>query len=516
MEDFLQPHMTLARMTTAPVPRRYLALWFRWLPCELARRNATPPDGALFALVARTGNAMRLTAVDAHAHRAGLMAGMTLADARARCPDLVTLPDDPAAPPCALEQLAACMTNLTPSIAVDPPDGLILDITGCAHLFGGEVPLVEQAIAVTGLTTHHALGDRPAIARALARYGNGDVQALPVRALELSDKALAGLHRAGLFTLGDLAVRPMAGLAARFGAEAVTALRAIIGETERPVSPRQPRAPIRALARFAEPIARTETMLQIIEQLLQQTAQQMEARALGGRRFVVVLERSDGVKRQLEVETGQPVRDPAPVMRLLRERIDTFADPIDPGFGFDAILLAVPRTEPLAPQQIALLGSPSTNDSVTALIDRLMTRLGPAHVRRLAPRNTHIPEAAQHLLPAMDAAPELWPPSADRPLRPLFLFDPPQPIEVISSVPDGPPLRLRWQGKVHQLSLAEGPERIAAEWWQHPQGHLSGTISLTRDYYRVEDVEGHRLWVFRHGLYDEVAQPRWYVHGLFA
>lgn len=474
-------------------------------------------------LTIRAGNATRLAAVDVQAQKLGLCVGMTLADARARYPALAVQPCDPEADARLLDCLAAEMVRFTPMVALDPPDGLVLDTTGCAHLFGGEEVLARQAVAATGLSTHHAFGSSSASARALARFGdpfgNGDEAAalrhLPVAALELEPDALLALRRAGLTTLGELEKRPLKVLEARFGKTASLRLRQVMGDTDSPIVPRRSLPPVRVEARFAEPLIRTDDALEVIEDLLRQAAQQLEQRQQGGRRFVVQLERSDGAKRRLAVETGLPVRDPAVVMRLLRERIETLSDPLDPGFGFDAIRLAVPRAEPLKPRQAGLEGDDSAmEDSVSALIDRLGTRLGSNRVLRLRPRDTHIPEIAQGLIPAGPPGKEAWP--APRLPRPLYLFTPPQPIEAMAEVPDGPPRRFRWRGELRDIRLAEGPERIAAEWWRKMDGHHSGTGGLTRDYYRVEDEQGRRYWVFRHGLFEEQQGPRWYIHGLFS
>lgn len=517
--------------------RRYLALWFPWLPCEVAtRQREISPDmpPAPFALVMRTGNALRLAATDPISAQQGLKPGMTLADARARCPDLATSPHDPAADAAELERLAALMMRFTPMVASEPPDGLMLDITGCGHLFGGDDALARLAREDAGLRSRHAIAGHAAAARALARFGAAGaaeqaIGSLPVAALELPGASLAGLHRAGLMTLGDLARRPMAGIAARFGADAVTRLRAILGEVERPITPRREETPIRAGARFAEPVRHVDDALEVIETLLGTVARQMEQRQLGGRRFAVRLERGDGARRHLAVETSTPLRDPAPVMRLIRERIDHLADPIDPGFGFDAIALAVPRTEPLAAQQRALDGDDLLQDDVASLIDRLATRLGPDAVRRLHPQDRHIPESAQRWLPATATPPTQWPADGNgtAPLpRPALLLDPPERITTIAEVPDGPPLQFHWRGQSYRVRLAEGPERIAPEWWRSMDGHAGGSgaddvrIGFTRDYYRVEDSAGHRFWVFRHGQFGERADlpetPPWYLHGLFA
>ncbi|WP_254914372.1 Y-family DNA polymerase [Sphingobium sp. Z007] len=482
-------------------------------------RSPEPGGPDPLALVTRVGNALRLTAVDALAVEQGLAVGMTLADARARCPTLVTRPADPVADAHALDRLLEAMRHFTPMVALDAPDGLILDISGCSHLFGGARSLAQQARAMAGHVSRHAFGPNAMAARALARHGGrgSDVAALPVAALELDDGALAALRQAGLRSIGDLAKRPMGMIAARFGEQAVTRLRQILGEAPSPIAPRCAAAPIRAEARFPEPIARTEDVMDVIEDLLDQAARQMEARKLGGRRFVIRLLRSDGARQGLAIETGQPVRDPAAVLRLLRERIDTMADPLDPGFGFDAVLLAVPRVEPLAERQQAMDGEArAAEDGIVALIDRLGIRLGPDNVRRLQPCDRHIPEGAQRLLPATQSRQQPWPIVEDRPPRPLLLFDPPQPVAVIAGVPDGPPQRFRWRDHLHEVRLAEGPERIAAEWWRRRDGHQPGGAGKTRDYYRIEDSDGRRYWMFRHGLFGEEVEIRWYLHGLFA
>jgi protein ImuB len=252
-----------------------------------------------------------------------------------------------------------------------------------------------------------------------------------------------------------------------------------------------------------------------IETLLEQAARQMAKSYRGGRRFEVLLFRTDGLVRRLRVETGLPSRDVALVMRLFRERIEALSDPIDPGFGFDLVRLSVPLLEELAPVQLPLEGGALAEGELAALIDRLSTRLGRGRVRRLVARDTHCPEQAELALPAVDAGkPGMWPlpEPGEPPLRPIHLFDPPQPIEVMAEVPDGPPMRFNWRRVQHDVIRHEGPERIGALWWRRADNG-----GLTRDYYRVEDRQGRRFWIFRHGLYGaEAKNPGWYVHGLFA
>lgn len=474
-------------------------------------------------------SALRLVAVDQAARSLGLEPGMALADARARVPELQAVERDEAADRTWLERLTDSCIRYTPMVALDASDGVILDVTGCTHLFGGERGLatdVERRMAMLRMTVRLAFAGTPRAAHALARYQAlpvkdeaAAIRRLPVTALELEPEATQGLLRAGLKTVGELANRPMTTIAARFGAGAVTALRELLGEAARPIEPRIPQAPVLAERRFAEPVARTEYALQVLGELAAEAARQLEERGQGGRRFEAHFFRSDGLVRPLRVETSRPSRDPALVMRLMNERVEGLSDPIDPGFGFDLIRLAVPVTEPLAVTQFKLEGGAAREAGVAALIDRLSTRLGRERVRRLVPQDTHIPEQMQLALPAVEADQPAasWPKPAagEPPLRPLHLFDPPQPIDVIAEVPDGPPHRFRWRRKFHEVKRFEGPERIASEWWKRKDGAVD-RAGLTRDYYRVEDARGRRFWVFRHGLFEEKPDPKWYLHGLFA
>jgi protein ImuB len=487
-------------------------------------------DEPPIAFTTSVGNAVRLAAVDLAAARLGLHAGLPLADARARVPELEVHPQDDHADLDWLERLADGCVRYTPSVALDPPNGLVLDIAGCVHAFEGERPLaadVEARLARRGVLVRHAFGDTPEVACALARFAGAPapdekraVRRLPVAALGLDEDATGALARAGLKTVGDVMTRSLATIAARFGEAAATAVRRLNGEVHRPIAPRVATPPIGVERRFAEPIARTDYALEVIASLADEAARLLGERHQGGRRWEVRLFRADGQVQRLRVETGQPTRDVALLMRLFRERIDALADPLDPGFGYDLIRLDIALAETLGASQLQLEGGKLVQGSAEAagmaeLVDRLSTRLGRERVRRFAPRDSHIPEQAELMLPA--AAPPMvgaWPaPDAgEPPLRPIYLFDPPQRIEqVMHEVPDGPPRRFRWRRTVHDVARAEGPERIAGEWWRRHDATIP-----TRDYYRIEDRRGRRLWIFRHGLYAEQDDPAWYVHGLFA
>ncbi len=517
----------------ASTPRRYLALIFPWLPIE--RLRSTRPH--LFAgraevpvaFTARVGNAVRLAALDLCATRLGLEPGLTLADARARVPALEVFPHDPHADLDWLERLAEACGRYTPTVALHPPDALTLDVAGCTHAFEGERFLaadVERRFARRGVLLRHAFGDTPEIAGALARFAGapapdekGAVRRLPVAALGLDEDGTAALCRAGLKTVGDVMARPLAGIAARFGEPAATAVRRLTGEARSPVSARVIVAPVITERRFAEPVTRTEHVLEVLGLLAGEAAATLERRRHGGRRWEARLYRADGAVHVLRVETGRPTREVALLLRLMRERIDALADPLDPGFGYDLIRLLVPLAEPLDAAQLRLEGGATREAGTQALVDQLSTRLGAARIRRFVARDSHIPEQAELTLPANAAtatatASVTWPEPqpGEPPLRPIHLFDPPQVIDqVFSLAPDGPPQRFRWRRTLHEVARAEGPERIAGEWWRRQE-----TPVPTRDYYRVEDRRGRRLWIFRHGLYDERESPRWYIHGLFA
>jgi protein ImuB len=470
----------------------------------------------LVAFTDREGNAVRVTALSPEARRAGLTAGLTLADARARVPELVAIERDHGAEARLLARVVVQGGRYTPMVAAEPPDGVVLDIQGCTHPFGGERGLARdlvRRITAQGIACRLGAGDTPEAARARSRFADspgGDLKVLPVEALEHSREVTVALRRAGLKTIGDLACRPRAMLAARFGDLALRLTR-LLGEEDRRITPERPLPPVFALRNFAEPIARTEHALAVLEELLREVRVTLLERHDGGRRFVVRLFRSDGAVPGLAIETGRPVRDPALVMRLFRERLEALADPIDSGFGFDCVRLDVGAIEPLAPRQDGLEGEDGDTEPLAELIDRLAARLGAENVQRIAPVDSHIPECAARLVGPQAGVKWEVATEGEPPLRPLTLLDPPHRVEVLHGLPEGPPRRFTWKAHVHDVAHWDGPERIGAEWWRRSDG-----AGLTRDYYRVEDGAGHRFWLFRHGLASERLHPDWYLHGLFA
>lgn len=457
------------------------------------------------------------------AAKLGLQPGLMLAEARARVPGLAVQAHDPQADAALLGKVVKLCGRYTPSVAPHPPLETILDITGCAHLHGGEEALQADLIVRIrniGLTAQSALATTPDAARALARFGGNDIHALPIAALKVESETRQALRRAGFRRIGDLAELPRAPLAARFGSDLVRLLARLLAEEDPHIVPHHSPEPIREEMRFAEPIRRTQDMLDAIEMLAARAMPRLAERDEGARALAVRLHRSDGHIAGLLVETGAPTRDPALLLRLLQERIDNLADPLDPGFGYDSVEIAIPHAEALAQQQEQLEPESVPSPDIGPLLDRLAVRHGPSGIMCFAAGDSHVPERAGILHPFHTPLHKQagWLPilAGDPPSRPLLLFDPPQRLQVIAAVPDGPPRQFRWRGGGYRVVRQEGPERIAPEWWRRRDGH-SENPGLSRDYYRVEDDRGHRFWLFRHGLYErETGDPHWYLHGLFA
>jgi protein ImuB len=467
-------------------------------------------------VIEKQRGALRIVALAPLACALGLTPGMALADACARVPGLAVFAHDPAADRALLMWLVDACERYTPTVAAAGDAALVLDLTGCLAERGQDEAEVARDLAARlarrGLRARLAHAATPDAALALARFGAADVASLPVAALDLGGDVHLALTRAGLRTIGDLAARPRAPLAARFRRALPVRLARLLEEDDRRITPHRTPPAVRAEQSFAEPMATLAPLLEVIGMLAGRLERQLVERGGGGRRFEAVLFRTDGHAARLSIACGKPLRDPKAIVRLFAERLESLADPLDPGFGYDMVRLAAPLVENLDHGQPDLAGEDAAQADLAPLLDRLRVRFGPDSVSRFRPRDEHLPEYAAIRAPA-DAGPFAWPrpEPGEPPLRPLFLYDPPQRVSVIAEVPDGPPRRFGWRGQQHRVVRHEGPERIAYPWWKHPEGH-----GPTRDYYRVEDDMGQRFWLFRHGLYSESDNPDWYIHGLFA
>jgi protein ImuB len=525
---------------------RFLCLWFDRLATDrasLSLPRTSPPSKAPLVLFEKRANALRLTALDRAAEAEGLAAGMMLTDARAQAPNLRALEADPAADAAWLAAAAEACRRYTPALALDAPDGLMLNVTGAADLFGGEASLVETIAARfrgRGFSLRPGLADTPGLAWALARYSDAPIAApgeretalapLPVGALGLSDEAAHVLRRLGLRTVGQLLSGPRAPLAKRLGEETLERLDQVLGARACALDLKLEIPPYLVERRLPSPMVQTEEVLIRIRQLARRLGLRLEGERLGARGFRLELHRVDGAVKQLEVWASLPLRAPHRVAALFVERIAALNEGLEADYGFDLVRLEALRPQALTDRAMNLLPDQADGEvKFAALIDRLSARLGPGAVRRLEPApQTRLPERSARAVPFDPAAPAAWTaePLRDEgaPLRPITLFDPPQPILVTAEVPEEPPSQFIWRKVRHLIAAAEGPERIDREWSR-------STERRVRDYYRLEDEAGRRFWVFREGRHwgetdqdrhedqpepPEPPPPQWFLHGLFA
>ncbi len=507
-----------------------LSLWLCRLSTDRIARSREP--SAPLVVTGKRANIEVVTAVDEAAERLGLSPGIALAQAHAMSPSIETTAEDIEADVALLESIADWCLRYTPLVACDPSDGLLLDITGCAHLYGGETRLVadlSNRLDRAGFAYSLAIAGTIGAAWALAHFGKpgsypcGNERALlaplPLPALRLPADTVAGLARVGLKRIDDILDFPRAPLTARFGSQVLSQLDRALGLEHEPLTPRLPVAPYVAEQRFAEPIAREEDVLAVTLRLARRLQIALERRGDGARRIELSLFRTDGVVRRIAAGTSRPSRNPEDIRALFVERFAGLNDELDPGFGFDMARLSVLVAEPAPPEQIGI-GRGEDTAELCRLVDRLSARLGTRRVRRLIAQDSHIPEIAETALPAQMlngdhgwTAFRRYRDDSELPPRPLRLLARPEPIDAVAEVPDGPPLRFRWRRALHEVVAAEGPERIDGAWWSEHGGP-------SRDYFRVEDRSGLRFWLFRTGLYRDLAQstgePKWFMHGTFA
>lgn len=486
-------------------------------------------------IAAKEKNAIVIVAVDDTAARIGLEPGIPLANARAMCPDLNVIDEDKAADSQTLNAIADWCDRFTPLVALDPPHGLFLDVTGCSHLFGGEramMNLLCRLLIDQGFAVNAAIAGTPACARTLTRGikaaivpdgGEAEaVRALPLFALGAADEITRGLRRAGLKTIGDVAGREPHEITARFGAGFTALLQQALGQGDHPISPRKPAPDYVVEKRFPEPVASDVTIAATLDWLAQMLISVMERDGKGARRLEASFFRTDGTVFLISVEAGRPVTQTRTVARLFREKLDALADPLDPGFGFDLIRLSASHAETVLQEQRDLDAHAHDGDELAGLIDRIAARIGARRVIVYLPQDTHIPEqgalpvSAQHYLDKAFAATWAARVESEPPLRPLRMFDPPEPVEVMAMFPDGPPAKFKWRRVSHRVVHMEGPERIAMEWWRLVS-EAASREGYTRDYFRVESEEGGRFWLYRHGIYKrEVREFGWFMQGIFA
>ncbi|MGV2496200.1 DUF6504 family protein [Pelagerythrobacter aerophilus] len=515
-------------------PRRILSVWLprlaidRWRLGEGCARGEGP-DAEPLALIAETAHGPRIDAVNDAGRAAGARRGMMLADARTLCPHLKVAPSDPAGDLAFLEKLAVWAQGWGPWSALDAPDGLVVDVTAVAHLFGGEARLLadaQAAFARRRLIARLAIAPTAGAAWALSHFGPerailqpGDdaatcLRELPVAALRLDDEVLVVLRRLGLKRLGDLHGIGRGALHRRFrnrkspAANPLIRMDQLLGRVSEPLLPVIPQQAPLAQRRLLEPIRHRELLDQVVADLAGDMGRELEGKGQGARRLELGLWRVDGEVVVRHLELSAATRDPAHMCRLFSAKLED----VDAGFGIEMVRMRASWTEPLALEQGDIETAAETQGtSLSACIDRLTVRLGEKAVHRPVVHASHMPERAQRWRPPLEREP-----AAQEDLRfharPLKLLDRAEKIAVLYATPDGYPKAFRWRGQVREIARVEGPERIAPEWWR------SKSTARLRDYYRIEDTTGCRYWIYRHGLPDDGrgGLPDWFLQGLCA
>jgi protein ImuB len=531
---------------------RILFIWLPNLAIERWRKTSDCAPDAPVVLTVEGTHGLVIHAVTREAAERGARVGARLTDARALDPSLVAIPANLEDDAVFMRRLASWAQRWSPLVEIDKPDGLRLDVTGVAHLFGGETGLVgdiHKRLRRLGLTAQIAIAPTAAAAWALAHHSPSicapdELEAkcapLHVSALQLDPETVRTLERLGLKTIGALTGVPRLALARRFrGAEdVVDALDRMLGRKTEPLTA-EPINPLpRALLKLEEPAAHPEAASQGLERLIPELVRQLQERHLGARKLSLTGYRVDGSTAIASVATAIPSREPKHLQRLLADK----AAALNPEFGFDAFALTAEWAEHLSSAQDSLVEEPGGERELARLIDRLTVKLGPRAVRRPQAEESHLPERASRWaaavfpslsreglgvgggpaasMPAREllqphraasSAPTPNPSPEGEGKRPQRLLDRPEAIDVIYATPEGMPRRFRWRRAVHDIARAEGPERIAPEWWRQP------SRARLRDYYRIEDEEGRRYWIYREGLAGDGrgGPPNWFIHGLF-
>jgi protein ImuB len=497
--------------------RRILSLWFPRLASErsLRERGAEGP----FALVLRAGNRDHLHCLNPAAETRGLQRGLALADARAFCPDLVTRPADLAAEAGFLRALCRWMERYAPFVAREGADGLVADITGVAHLFGGEAALradLTARLARAGLTVTAGIAGTRGAAHALARHGGGIAAAgaegaalrpLPVSALRLDHETVEGLGRLGLKRIGDLMGLPRGPVARRFGQGVFLRLDQALGASAEPLSPDRAEPHFGVRMALPEPIGLLRDVEAGLLRLLVRLCAALARHETGARRLRLEMRRVDSSDAVVEIGLARPMRDPQRILALFRKGIDE----VDSGFGIERLRLTAPLVEPLPPEQYGR-PRPAGDEPLADLVTRLGNRLGFGRIRVFHPEDSHIPERSFSSRPfaslsaatAQPGAP--WPVGPERPVT-IFAPEPVFPAPEIAEGPVTPPARFVWRRMQMATARATGPERIAPEWWSDDPAWRGGL----RDYWKVETRQGRRLWMFH-----TPQAPGWHVQGEFA
>jgi protein ImuB len=501
---------------------RVVSLCLPFLPTDRIRRaDATLPVETPIAVIARSGSKRSVVAVDHAALKTGVRIGMAASKAQAMIVGLHMVDADPTGDAATIHRLSLwVLRQYTPIVAMDLPDGIVLDTEGADHLRGGEELMLSglvNALRARGLHARAAIADSWAAAYALARTSTrettivpvgetaGAVVGLPISSLRLPSDIVSGLRVLGFNTVGELSATPRAPLALRFGPELGRRLDQMFGRLAEPIDPIRSPELVEVARAFSEPIAAAETIARYVGRLVVDLCSELEQRGLGVRRADLLIHRVDNTLQALRAGTAKPVRDIRRLTKLLCDRIEQ----IDPGFGIEKLSLTATMIEPLAERQALSSLVEDTIADVTPLLDVLGNR-GGQRLYRLAPVPSDVPERnVQMIRPAAEEGGASWPTRWPRPVR-LFLH--PEEIEVIALTPDHPPASITWRGKRRRIRRGDGPERVFGEWWRR-----DAEMEAVRDYYAIEDDDGNRFWVYRcgDGVDPATGNAKWFLHGIF-
>lgn len=495
-----------------------MAIWFPQLLAEGMLRRRPHLKDTLFVVAAPDHGRMRITAVCPAAQKQGISVGMAVADARALVANIQVLDDEPQLPLQLLIGLGNWCIRYTPTVATDTPDGLLLDVSGCAHLWGGEEKYaadIQNRLKRFGYTTRIAIAGAVGAAWALARYGKqplalaqpGEERValfpLPPAALRLEPATIERLQKLGLYTIGHFINMDRSVLRRRFGVGLPDRMDQAFGWKDEPLMLLQPIEPYQERLPCMEPVMTRRGIEIALQQLLHTLCERLVKEGKGLRKAVFKAYRVDGEIQQIEIGTHLLSQQATHLFKLFELKIDQ----IEPALGIELFVLEVRGVENARCSQEALWHNSTLNDTRLAeFLDQLTGKLGKGIVHRYLPDEHYWPERSAREAKELTEQPATaW--REDRP-RPIRLLRNPELVEVAAPIPDYPPMHFRHKGQLHTIKKADGPERIESEWWIAEGEH--------RDYYIVEDETGARYWLFRLGHYTGDRPHRWYLHGFFA
>jgi protein ImuB len=496
--------------------KRFVSIWFRNLSTDWFSLRQPALKHVPFVLRTPSHGRMIISAANAAAVQKGISIGMVLADARALIPDLEVQDDKPDLIEKLLKRLAEWSIRFSPVVATDSPDGLLLDVTGCSHLWGGDrqyLSDIEKKLSTRGYDVRAAIADTPGVAWAVARFGNESLIAhgqhleallpLPPEALRIEPAVVDRLHKLGLHQIRQFIRMPRPSLRRRFGQHFLQQLDKAIGQEIEMIQPVQPPEPFQERLPCLEPIVTAKGIEIALEELLNTLCHRLRQEQKGLRSAVFKGYRVDGKIEKIEIGTNRPSHSVRHLFKLFEIKLPT----IEPSLGIELFVLEAPRVEEHLPQQEKMWeGNGGLEDMrLSELLDRVAGKVGAEAIHRYLPDEHYWPERSYKVASSLHESPStIW--RADK-LRPLQLLPKPERIEVAAPIPDYPPMLFIHKGKRHNIVKADGPERIEQEWWIQQGQH--------RDYYRVEDEEGKRYWLFRLGHYHDKTY-QWFIHGYFS